>query len=291
MFRLTGQATYYDILERMLYNAVIAGISLKGTEFFYPNPLEADGVYGFNQGACTRQPWFDCSCCPTNLIRFIPAIPGLIYATQKDTLYLKLFIANHATINMGNETVEIEQETNYPRTGKVTVHVKTKKPIPFTLKIRVPAWVQNEIPGNLYTFTNRTRESYRLAVNGQITTQITADNGYLPITRQWTGHEQITLQMPMHVQTVAAKDSVKDDHGKVALSYGPLVYCLEEIDNPTTFDSRRTISLTSGYSVEWNPKLLGGVNVIREKNDHNEYVLIPYYAWANRGIGKMKVWK
>ena len=121
MFSLTGNAKYYDLIERTLYNGVISGISLDGTTFFYPNPLESDGEYTFNKGSCTRQPWFDCSCCPTNLIRFIPTVPNLIYATHKDSLYINLFMSNEANISLNGKIVQIRQETNYPWEGKITI--------------------------------------------------------------------------------------------------------------------------------------------------------------------------
>jgi DUF1680 family protein len=263
MFRLTGEAQYYDVLERMLYNGVIAGISLNGTEFFYPNPLEADGKYAFNQGACTRQAWFDCSCCPTNLIRFIPFIPNLIYAVQKDTVYVNLFMSNKAEIQLGDETLKIEQETDYPWNGKVKIRTKTKMSCSFTLKVRVPLWAQNKpAPGGYYTFT-----------------------------RQWAANDSIELDFPMEVRTVEAHPEVKDNTGKYAVEYGPLVYCMEEIDNPAAFDHDKGINPLANFSIEWQPGLLNGINVIHEKSGENEYKLIPYYAWSNRGVGKMKVWK
>jgi DUF1680 family protein len=291
LFRLTGDAKYYDVLERMLYNAVISGISLGGTEFFYPNPLEADGKYGFNHGgACTREAWFDCSCCPTNLIRFIPYIPNLIYATQKDTVYINLFISNRATIPVGKETVEIVQETAYPWNGNIFIDIKTDKPLPFTLKIRIPSWVRNEIPtGGLYTYADNANEPYRVLLNRQPLADAQSQNGYLEITANWNVGDRIELQFPMTVRQVTASADVRDNAGKTAIEYGPIVYCMEEADNPDMVQN--PVGVTAEYSVEWKAELLGGVNIIREKSNGNEQILIPYYAWSNRGMGKMKVWK
>jgi DUF1680 family protein len=286
MFRLTGNADYFDIAERMLYNGVIAGISLRGTEFFYPNPLESDGKYKFNQGACTRQAWFDCSCCPTNLIRFIPFIPNLIYATEKNNLYVNLFVANKAKITLENSEISIEQKTSYPWKDKVNLHISPPQPLDFTLRIRIPSWVQNTVaPGNLYRYTDMPGKPYQVKLNGKVING-ELKNGYFEITRKWKKGDKIELQFPMQIRTVEADPQVKDIAGKFSVEYGPLVYCMEEIDNPDAI----TPSLLPKNSVaEWKPGLLGGVNIIRGKAAGNDYVLIPYYAWSNRGVGTMKV--
>ncbi|MDR1416631.1 MAG: glycoside hydrolase family 127 protein [Prevotellaceae bacterium] len=283
MFRLTGKAGYFDILERMLYNGVIAGISLSGTEFFYPNPLESDGKYAFNHGAsCTRAAWFDCSCCPTNLIRFIPYIPSLIYATQKDTVYVNLFMSNKSEILVGGKTVWIEQQTEYPWSGKVVLRVKASKPLTFTLKIRIPSWAQSRTAScGLYAYTNNAENQPSPAPN-------TAD-GYYTLTRRCTSAgDSLVLSFPMQARTVEANANVKDNAGKYAVEYGPLVYCMEEVDNPQAFDRH---GKPTSFSVGWNPDLLGGISVIREQTDAGENILIPYYAWSNRGVGKMNVWR
>jgi DUF1680 family protein len=265
---------------------VIAGISLQGTEFFYPNPLESDGVYKFNQGACTRQAWFDCSCCPTNLIRFIPFIPNLIYATKEDNLYINLFVSNKAKILLRNSEINIEQKTSYPWKDKVDFFISIPQPVEFTMKIRIPSWVQNEVaPGGLYSYTNAPGKSYQVKLNGK-TLKGELKNGYFEITRKWKTGDRIELQFPMQVRTVEADPQVKDINGKFSIEYGPLVYCMEEADNPEWISP--TQSLKSSI-VEWRPDLLGGVNVIRGKTVGNDYKLIPYYVWSNRGAGKMKV--
>ncbi len=286
MFRLTGDSKYYDIIERTLYNALIAGISLEGTEFFYPNPLESDGKYAFNAGACTRKSWFDCSCCPTNLIRFIPYIPNLVYATQDNNLYINLFISNKASIPINGKTVGISQETAYPWDGKVSINVKPEKAQSFALKIRIPGWVRNEAaPGTLYTYNDASAgQSYQVLLNGNpVNCQL--KNGYVEIAQQWTGNDHIEITLPMKVRQVVANKQVKDDFGLAALEYGPLVYCSEEIDNENSFD-QTSIQFQTNYTVERKPDLLGGINVIGDGTS----TFIPYYAWSNRGVGKMRVW-
>ena len=160
LFRLTGDAKYYDIIERTLYNGLISGISLDGKKFFYPNPLESDGKYQFNQGACTRQPWFDCSCCPTNIIRFLPSVPELIYATIADSVYINLYISGNADIIVNQKKIEIIQQTDYPLDGKINITVNPEKKTIFTLKLRVPGWARNEVvPGNLYKYIDENPET------------------------------------------------------------------------------------------------------------------------------------
>lgn len=285
MFRLTGEAKYIDLLERTLYNGVISGISLSGTEFFYPNPLESDGVYKFNHGHCTRAHWFDCSCCPTNLIRFIPFIPNLIYATQEDDLYVNLFMANKANIALKSGNVTIEQQTDYPYNGQIRILVEPEKQQAFTLKIRIPAWVRNEIPGNLYAYNNEACPPYTVSVNGKKRTG-TLHAGYLELARNWKKGDVVELHFPMAVRTVVANEKVTEDAGKYAIEYGPLVYCMEETDNPAGFDGS---IVPQSFTVNWKPELLGGINRITEKSSEREYVFIPYHTWSNRGAGKMKV--
>ncbi|MDR0896208.1 MAG: glycoside hydrolase family 127 protein [Prevotellaceae bacterium] len=298
MFRLTGRADYFDTLERMLYNGVISGISLSGTEFFYPNPLESDGVYKFNQGACTRKSWFDCSCCPTNLIRFIPYIPNLIYATDKSSLYINLFVSNKAEIDVADGKIGISQQTNYPWNGKIDIALtEVTGAGKLSLKIRIPDWAENRIAGGdlmsqasgayLYRFADDdASNSYTISVNGKKVSGL-VKNGYFVLTRTWKKGDKVTLDLPMQVRTVEANPAVKDDAGKYAVERGPLVYCMEEVDNPKGFPAH---TATPAFSVKWQPKLLNGINVIQEKTGGKNYRLIPYYAWSNRGVGKMKVW-
>lgn len=289
LFRLTGNSKYFDIIERTLYNALIAGISLDGVEFFYPNPLESDGQYKFNMGACARQSWFDCSCCPTNLIRFIPFIPNLIYAAQDDSVYVNLFMSNKAIISVREKPVEIRQNTNYPWQGNIRINVKTEKPQKFTLKIRIPGWAMNEVtPGTLYSYADNLDETFLISLNDSLI-NAKVKNGYVEIFNEWTGDNLIELVLPMKVRQVLASNDVVADRGLSAIEYGPLVYCAEEMDNITNFD-RLLIQPQAKFSVKMQPDLLGGVNVIYQQTEDSKQLFIPYYAWANRKTGKMKVW-
>ncbi|MBC9794941.1 glycoside hydrolase family 127 protein [Sinomicrobium weinanense] len=284
LHNLHGDAAYFDIIERTLYNGLISGLSLDGKQFFYPNALESDGIYKFNQGACTRKDWFDCSCCPTNMIRFIPSISGLIYSRRQDTVYVNLYASNKASIALEDNTVAIEQTTDYPRDGKVGIKINPEKNTPFTLRLRVPGWVRNQVlPGNLYSYKNPSDGKISLWINGEETALNSGDE-YITLTKNWKKGETVTLRFPMQVKKVVTHPEVAENKGKVALEYGPMVYAIEEIDNKGHFD---TIKITDeAYTVHMEKGLLNGVKTITGE----QIKAIPYYAWSNRGVGKMKVW-
>ncbi|MER3317890.1 MAG: glycoside hydrolase family 127 protein [Allomuricauda sp.] len=282
---LTGDVKYFDVIERTLYNGLISGLSLDGQQFFYPNALESDGVYKFNQGACTRKDWFDCSCCPTNVIRFIPAMPGLIYSKSGNNLYVNLYAANEAMVELQDHNVLVSQNTSYPWDGKVKVNVNPEEAGEFTIRLRVPGWARNEVlPGDLYSYTSQTDDVNTITVNGE-KINLTVEDGYYSITRNWKISNEITLDFPMTVRKVEANGLVEEDLGKMSLEYGPLVYAVEEIDNKGTFDDIQ-LAPNDQFKVEIQPELLGGVNII----SNQKLTAIPYYTWSNRGIGKMKVW-
>ncbi len=288
LFQLTGDSKYYDIIERTLYNGLISGISLDGKNFFYPNPLESDGKFTFNMGACTRSPWFDCSCCPTNMIRFLPSIPGLIYATNRDTLYVNLFVSNHAQVQVGSNQAEIIQRTDYPWKGSVSLEVNPVQTASFTIRLRIPGWLQNQaVPGNLYAYADSNPEKAVLLVNGnEVKTEL--KKGYAEISREWSKGDKIELKMPMAVRKVVTSDKVPENAGMVAIEYGPLVYCAEEADNLNL--DKLTIPKDAIFKTKDRTVLTEKINAIKAGSGKTEVSLIPYYLWSNRGTGKMKVW-
>jgi DUF1680 family protein len=288
LFLLTGDSKYYDIIERTLYNGLISGISLDGKKFFYPNPTESDGKYEFNMGSCTRQPWFDCSCCPTNLIRFIPSIPSLIYAVNEDSLYVNLFLSSSSHVLINGEKIEVTQETDYPWNGRIEFTINPEKEKTFTLKLRVPGWAQGRpVPSDLYSYLDSVHGRISLSVNGN-EEKITLNRGYAEISRQWTKGDKVELDLPMAVQRVVANDNVKDDSHKVAFEYGPIVYCAEEIDNKHV--SNISIPDKCDLKSEEATVLSDKVVAVKGKVHNAEFTLVPYYLWSNRGVGKMKVW-
>ncbi|MDA6069323.1 glycoside hydrolase family 127 protein [Flavobacterium sp. AC] len=285
LHNLTGKSQYFDVIERTMYNGLISGISLNGKQFFYPNALESDGVFKSNRGSCTRQAWFDCSCCPTNLIRFVPSIPGLIYSKSKDALYVNLYASNNASFTLGKTDLEISQQTGYPWNGKVVISVNPKKESQFTIKLRVPGWARNEVlPGDLYTYKKASTQKVSINLNGE-TLAIQPQDGYLTITRNWKKGDKINLNFQMEVQEVETNAKVESNKNKVSLEYGPIVYAVEEIDNKTNFD-KIDVAAKDTFTVKKEPNLLQGVNVI----ENSKFKAIPYYSWSNRGVGKMKVW-
>jgi DUF1680 family protein len=295
LFMLTGDAKYYDIIERTLYNGLISGISLDGKSFFYVNPLEADGKFKFNQGSYTRQNWFDCSCCPTNLVRFIPSLPGLIYAERKDTLYVNLYISSKAKVIVNNKHLVIEQQTDYPWQGDVNIIINPENPQRLTLKLRIPGWAQNQVlPSSLYSYTDTISNKIVITVNGR---EINYDTslGFAAITRKWKTGDKVKIKLPMTIRRVIACEQVKDDRNMAALEYGPIVYCVEGIDNNNQLDSL-VLPDDAELKLDKRNDLLNGVNVITGSVPVNDghallrLTAIPYYAWSNRGVGTMKVW-
>ncbi len=290
MFLLNGDSKYIDVLERSLYNGVIAGVALDGKNFFYPNPLECDMHYHFNRGSLERQPWFDCSCCPSNLCRFMPSVPGYIYAQQDNSIYVNLFVESKTEIELENSSVYVEQKNNYPWNGAIKIEVSPKKKSKFSLRVRIPGWSVNQpLPGDLYSYLDNSKNKPALWLNGEAI-DYTLEKGYAVLTREWNEGDRIKLDLPMDVKKVLANELVADDLGKVSLERGPIVYCIEEIDNPQIDDVK--ISEQTNFTSEFRTDLLAGVEVIKGSGSSKseQFSAIPYYVWNNRGANKMKVW-
>lgn len=291
LFLLHGDAKYIDVLERTLYNGLLSGISLSGDLFFYPNPLESDGKYKFNQGEATRKPWFDCACCPGNFARFLPSFPGYVYAHTDDTLYVNLFVEGKGTVKIGKNSVNVTQQTDYPWNGNIKITIEPEKEAEFAVHIRIPGWARNEpVPSDLYSFLDPSEEKIILKVNSE-TMELAMDKGFARIRRRWKKGDVVELDLPMPIQRIIANEKVKEDLGKVALQRGPLVYCFEEADNKGGVFNRH-LPDDIKFEVEFEPDLLGGINILKSEStaEHPGLVAIPYYAWSHRGIGEMTVW-
>lgn len=288
MFLLTGESKYVDVLERTLYNGLLAGIALEGNAFFYPNPLMSDGEYAFNmEGQATRSPWFSCSCCPTNVVRFFPSLPGYVYAQRDDEVFVNLFIEGQATLELPKGRLTLEQRTQYPWDGMVEITVQVDTPTTFTLALRLPNWARGEVvPSDLYQYVYQyaevERETIALSVDGEAVEVPNA--GYVRLRRTWHGGERVRLVLPMIPRLVRSHTNVTENAGRVALERGPLVYCAEEADNQAVLTA--SFPLDSDYRTEHRSDLLGGVTLVH----HNGWTLIPYYAWSHRGVGEMQVW-
>lgn len=296
MFLLHGQSKYIDVLERTLYNGLISGVSLSGTTFFYPNPLQSEGNYA-------RSEWFGCSCCPSNISRFIPSVSGYIYATRGDTLFVNLYMGNEATVQVGGQSVGISQSTRYPWQGDVTLTVNPERPGPMVVALRIPGWVGNEVlPGGLYEFTEPSDASASVDVNGKLR-QLKMHNGYAIVESSWHPGDEVHLSLPLKVRKVMASSQVPDDQGRVAITRGPLVYCAEGVDNDADV-SDIVVPLEARYKYSFDAGLLNGVGILngpalKPEGDGyttpvvlrpTSHLLLPYYAWCHRGAGTMNVW-
>ncbi len=280
MFLLSGDSKYLDILERDLYNGILSGVSLEGNTFFYPNPLASDGKY-------KRSPWFTTACCPTNIARFMPSIPGYIYAQKGNELFVNLFIAGNASILLPDNLVNLQQETEYPWDGLVKLIVNPQKTDEFAVNIRIPGWSQNQVvPSDLYTYMDNSEEKVTLSVNGE-SIEIEINNGFARIKREWKKGDLIKMNLPMSIRYISAHSNVTENAGKVALERGPVVFCAEGIDNGGKA-LQLTVPEKQNLSIQYNPHLLNGVVVITDQ--HKDFMAIPYYAWAHRGTSEMAVW-
>ena len=278
MFLLHGESKYIDVLERTLYNGVISGVSLDGGAFFYPNPLSSDGRH-------QRQSWFGCACCPSNICRFIPSVPGYVYAARGRDLYVNLYMSNTMTHRLDGGAVTLTQDTLYPWYGGVCITVDDNQAGSFTLRLRIPGWARGEVtPGDLYAFADERAGDFRVLVNGE-EQQGSLEDGYFCITRRWKAGDEVSLELPMAPRFVRAHEAVEADRGRLAVERGPLVYCAEWPDNAGDVLEVR-VSAGDKLSVESRPDLLGGIQVIRD----GDLTLIPYYAWNHRGPGYMEVW-
>ncbi|MBL7083979.1 MAG: glycoside hydrolase family 127 protein [Candidatus Aminicenantes bacterium] len=303
LFLLFGETKYLDVLERTLYNGLISGMSLSGDLFFYPNPLESDGEFKFNQGSLRRKPWFDCACCPGNLARFLPSIPGYIYANKGNILYVNLFVSSSAKIKMANNKVTIKQESNYPWEGDINITVDPERSEKFAIYVRIPGWAQSKpVPSDLYRYKIKSEEKVSLKVNGN-SVNLNMDKGFAKILRNWKKGDKIELDLPMPIKRVLCNEKVEGNRGKVAIERGPIVYCAEEVDNGKNV-RKLVIPDNVVLRSEYQKDLVGGIVIIHgiipglnlskegksEAKNKQKFIAIPYYAWGYRGEGQMAVW-
>jgi len=285
LLMLHAQGRFADVLERVMYNGVLSGVSLDGRRFFYDNPLASYGQHA-------RSEWFNCACCPTNVVRFLPSVGGYIYAEGDDGPWVNLYVASTAEVSVRGQQVKLVQKTDYPWSGKVTLEVEPAAASEFALHLRIPGWA----------------ESFNLLVNGQPISDAKPVEGYVTVSRSWKAGDVVELDLPMEVRRVYAHPRVEADAGRVALQRGPLVYCVEGVDNGgavhnlvlppgARLTSRKTADLLGGVVVvegealavqpiEWGQKLYRSDLPVESRR----FQAVPYYAWNNRGRGPMVVW-
>ncbi|MDB5205102.1 MAG: hypothetical protein JWR72_177 [Flavisolibacter sp.] len=311
MFQLHGESKYIDVLEKILYNGLISGVGLDGKSFFYTNAMQVTGINvaatdnGFTNGnvEAARSGWFECSCCPTNVARLLPSVPGYMYAQKDDKIFVNLFAGSEAKLNVSGKPLTIVQQNNYPWDGNLKFIVSPKNSLPFTLMIRIPGWAKSEaIPLNLYAFQNAPATKVIIKING-VETPYDVENGYAVLNKIWKKADVVEVLLPMEVRRVTASAKVKDDAGKIALQRGPVMYCAEWVDNNGRA-ANIVLPANTVFTTEHHSDLLNGVTILKAEatvvvTDAKEakvntvkqqFTAIPYYAWANRGKGEMMLW-
>lgn len=303
MFLLHGDAKYIDVLEKSLYNGLISGVSMDGKTFFYTNAMQIKNSFSHSAMEPERAGWFTCSCCPTNVARLLPSVPGYVYAQNGDDVYVNLFVKSNSTLNVHGKSVSILQENNYPWDGNLKFTISPKSSDAFNLLVRIPGWAQNQaVPSDLYSYANASGKKAEIKVNGQ-PVEYNIEKGYAILKRKWKKGDVVEVNLPMEVKRVVANEKVKDDIGKVALQRGPLMYCAEWPDNDGKV-SNLIVPASATFNTEFKPSLLNGVMtlqstvpaVIIDNNGESiatktkTFIAIPYYSWAHRGKGEMMLW-
>ncbi|HQZ20789.1 MAG TPA: glycoside hydrolase family 127 protein [Thermoflexales bacterium] len=287
MLQLTGQSKYADVMERALYNGALAGISLDGAAFFYANPLSS-------AGNVLRQAWWDCACCPPNIARLIASVSGYQYSSSGDGIWAHLYAQGEAEMRVGQTPVRVSQTTNYPWDGAIALRLSLEKPAAFAVHLRIPDWC----------------DGFRISINQKPIANTQLQDGYLVLSRLWADGDTIELELNMPAQYVYANPNVRQALGQVALQRGPLMYCVEQADNGAQLDRIILPSVPDGFAAAHEPGLLGGVTVLRgdaialdesswggalyrhaaPSASAKQITAVPYYAWANRAPGEMRVW-
>ena len=303
MFLLSQDAKYLDVAEVALFNNALAGVSIEGNRFFYVNPMEADGVTAFNHGNASRSPWFGTACCPSNIARLIPQVSGMMYAYTSEEIYATLYASNITSIPMEAGLVHINQQSDYPFDGSVTLSIKPEESQLFALKLRIPTWANSNqfVPGELYHYSRReTKQNWSVKVNGELQ-EVELDKGFAVINRKWEAGDEVVLELPMEVRFNKAHEKVEADKGRLAITRGPLVYCAEGIDNEGEVESLRLPELPEDEAINTSTITAGVLKNVtaidvpfsklsgttqKQVNAH----LIPYYAWNNRDEGSMMLW-
>jgi len=299
MLKIEEDRRYGDVLEQALYNTVLSGMSLDGTRYFYVNPLEVwpeacEKNPTKKRVKAVRQKWYDCACCPTNLIRTLTSLGQYIYTTKAETIYTHLYISGVATIEVAGQPVTIAQATRYPWEGAATFTLTLQNSREFGLGFRIPGWCR----------------AAKLRVNGEpVELNDLVQRGYAVLQRTWRDGDQIELELSMPVEVIEANPQVRENAGKIAIIRGPLVYCLEEVDNGQNL-SALIVQPDSAMTAAFMPNLLGGAVVItgeafrvdesgwenrlyqpvKPKTQPVTFTAVPYALWGNRTPGEMTVW-
>ena len=303
MFLLQKDAKYMDVAEVALLNNVLAAVNLEGNRFFYVNPLDADGKYPFNHGTAGRAPWFGTACCPSNMARLVPQVPGMIYAVEDDDLFVSFYAESQTKASVNGKEVQLSQQTQYPNNGKVVLSISPKKKTTFSLHLRIPTWAQGRqfVPGDLYDFVDTNNKSWSISINGKVQKIADLQKGFAVIKSEWKRGDKVELNLPMQVRVNGSHKAVEENHNRIALTRGPLVLCAEGVDNG---------GATQRFYFPETPKTAGAKNQLMKtkfgsfvqsvvpaeaitpdgNSKKSSLKLTPYYAWNNRGASSMTVW-
>jgi DUF1680 family protein len=296
MNALSGNAQYIDVLEKVLYNSALDGLSFEGDRFFYGNPLASNGQH-------FRKEWFGTACCPSNIARLVASLGDYIYGVSEKDIYVNLFIGSSTSLTIQDTKVELRQITAYPWNGKVSLEVKPSKKSSFTLRIRIPGWLKGQaVPGDLYQFKEIKQVQLPILLNG-VSIPYTEESGYALIEREWKMGDIITFELPMDIKRVTARPELKAANNRVALQRGPLIYCVEGTDNE---GKAWNFILPDNEAIKANfdEKMLGGLMKLQfsaptvkisadgldVSTSKQNITAIPYFSWCNRGQTPMQVW-
>ncbi len=295
MNMLSGNAKYIDVLERSLYNGALDGLSYSGDRFFYGNPLASWSNH-------KRSEWFGTACCPSNIARLVASLGNYIYGYSDNTIWINLFTGSNTQVALGKNKVDVSMQTNYPWNGDVEINVSPVKKQKFALRVRIPGWLTEPAPGNLYKYADDKNLAASFAVNGKaVETQI--EEGYAVIDREWKKGDKLSISLPMEVRRIESNSNVKQNTGRIALQYGPLVYCVEGVDNKG-INAGLVVPANTQFKNVFDKSLFGGVNTIHFEapvitvnedgtsvtTTTRKVIAIPYYTWNNRGQSDMQVW-
>lgn len=304
MFLLHKDAKYMDVAEVALLNNVLAAVNLEGNKFFYVNPLDADGKLPFNHGTAGRAPWFGTACCPSNIARLIPQVPGMTYAFDDKNLYVTFYAKSSTQAPINGNPVKISQETQYPNSGEVTLTIDPERKAKFALHLRIPTWAQGKqfVPGDLYSYVGNSTEPWLISINGQKYSNRGLNKGFVVIEREWQPGDKIELKFPMPLQANRSHTAVAANRDRIALTRGPLVMCAEGIDNggatqrfffPEVPDTSKAKNVTNNFqhgTFIQSTLHADAIDADGSTQSNIPLSLTPYYAWNNRGTSSMTVW-
>jgi len=268
MLQITSNCKYADLIEKILYNAMLVGQSIDGKEYTYDNPL-------VSHGRDKRSEWFRCACCPPNVARTISSLGNYIYSTSKNGIWIHQYIGNNASIDLGSNTIKVSQKSGLPWRGDVNIKLNMRKGQKFSIFLRIPKWSTET----------------ELKINGVEHYDNHSSRKYVEIVRNWLDNDSLDITFKMKAKFVESDQRIKNNRGRVAIANGPIIYCLEQKDNKDLDIFTAIIKKDQNLNVKHRPDMLGGVNTIVGKDSRGKiFTAIPYYAWNNRDSDKMQIW-